>query len=143
MKKLLLKLLGFPDVKHQVSDLQTTIASMQQQLAEMDATYSRALKIVEFYEHADKNIPWYEDEELLRKADHEVWIMADRIRQDIKKKEVYTHPALKKRVIFHGGCLGCQTPLIESLGSCRGCSYFHGVRSDYPDLSKKYKQQHD
>jgi len=51
---------------------------------------------------------------------------------------VKTYPSIKKKYIFHGGCLGCKTPLVEGIGACDNCSYFHWM-SNKPDLSEKYK----
>ncbi len=51
---------------------------------------------------------------------------------------VIKHPSIKEKHIFHGGCLSCKTPIIDGIGACNSCKYFHWL-SGKPDLSEKYK----
>ncbi len=44
------------------------------------------------------------------------------------------NPDVKTHHVFHGGCLGCTTPLNEGIGKCLGCRYSNW-NLELPDLS--------
>lgn len=45
------------------------------------------------------------------------------------------HPTERKKIIFHGGCANCVTPLHYGLGNCTGCLYFDfAANSHRPSL---------
>lgn len=44
--------------------------------------------------------------------------------KDNDKVYAKNHIDEKKKIIFHGGCLGCVTPLHYGLGNCLECMYF-------------------
>ena len=55
----------------------------------------------------------------------------------ILKKYAQENKNKKEHIIFHGGCLGCSTPIDTKLETCFGCLYYNGIVSSYPDLSNK------
>lgn len=36
----------------------------------------------------------------------------------------FDNPKSKEHLIFHGGCITCNSPKEKGLGRCRGCQYF-------------------
>lgn len=65
---------------------------------------------------------------------------------DLKGDMVYKIPHLDKilinfknrdyigKLIFHGGCLNCYTPIVASIGICINCKYYD-FNLNKPDLS--------
>ena len=49
---------------------------------------------------------------------------------------VFDYPEIKKRVLFHGACMTCETPSELGIGECRGCSYMT-FNNDLPSLHSK------
>jgi len=62
------------------------------------------------------------------------WLEERELEWENDKQYARVHPSEKKHIVFHGGCLGCVTPLHYGLGNCTGCLYFNGVVSNYPTL---------
>jgi len=54
-----------------------------------------------------------------------------------KRQQLYikNHPNRKERIIVHGGCISCTTPMVEGLRVCLNCQYY-GPDWSKPDLSK-------
>lgn len=138
MKKLLLKLLGFDAVSMQslraeVAELRTTIASLKADATAVYEKTEQAFVIIKQLNIDNTNELWWENV----KIDHsnpEVWRLAENIKKSARREWVQNNPSLKVRKIFHGGCLGCVTPINEGIGKCLGCKYLSG--GGLPDLSK-------
>ena len=45
-------------------------------------------------------------------------------KQENKKVYAEMHPEEKAKIIFHGGCIECVTPIHYGLGNCMKCMYF-------------------
>ena len=60
------------------------------------------------------------------------------VKSTIENKELvskaFDNPESKEKLIFHGGCLGCNSPKTRGIGRCRGCQYFI-ADWNLPDLS--------
>ena len=43
------------------------------------------------------------------------------------------NPYIKERIVFHGACLSCVTPIKKGCGACQGCMYSN-FNDDLPSL---------
>ncbi len=142
MKNIILKWLGFDKItiesmKQEVAELKTTINSLSNDLNNLYGKTQKAFTIIKSMKIDLKNELWWENRDTFsmigRGCDIETFRIANQIRNDAKIAWVERYPTLKERKIFHGGCLGCQTPINKGIGTCLGCKY---LSSDYskPDL---------
>lgn len=123
--------------KQQVADLNTTIESVSIQITDAHKKAEKVLKIMEGFEMGVKDKPWWNNNEFLMNCpDMDTHILATRIQKEAKIKWVEKNKSLKVHNIFHGGCIGCKTPLNTNLGTCLGCQYLTTNWND-PNLSTK------
>lgn len=127
-------MLGINRLKKEVAALQATVNTLTKDITKAHQQMEEMLVLTKAATSSQS--VWYENEELLRTMDPEVKVMAYSIQGNKKAEIADLYPALKKRVIFHGACLGCTTPINYGLGTCRGCKFI-GAEWDKPDLSSK------
>lgn len=147
MKKRFLKWLGFDvnaiqTLQNDVKDLQSTISNLKTEATDYYKKIEDVGIVIKMLDIDKKNEFWWEDRNYLRTCrDFKIMEFARNIQDNAAREWVNNHPSVKVRKIFHGGCLGCATPLNKGIGVCLGCSYFgDGCSSSLPDLSTKEKQ---
>lgn len=123
--------------KQQIADLEATCSSLQSKVSE---TYKNLTELNAAYQvlkgGLNKDVPWYENTQLISGLDHESRRLSYDIQSSKKRDIVYEMPSLKpdSNIVFHGGCLGCASQRLHGLGRCKGCNYF-SWGSGLPDLS--------
>lgn len=138
MRKILLRLFGIPDFWQQISGLQATINSLQNDLTKQ---YEKSEQVFLFLNNIATNekIPWFEDENVLKDHGCDVRNLAYTIRREQNIQFARDYASLKIHKIFHGGCLGCLSPAMQGIGICLKCKYLMGLNSGYGDLSNNEK----
>lgn len=123
------------DLKSEISDMKDTIKSISSQVTE---AYDKTEHVINIQKHLgiDKDNPmWFEEDldttGLDLESTHLVYEMFTRA----KKQFARANPFLKKHIVFHGGCLGCEQPTEKGLRVCFGCGFFDWM-SEKPYLNK-------
>ena len=142
MKNLILKLLGLDQktvesLRSEVDWLKTTLATLRQESTEVYNKTEQAFIIIKELGIDQEKECWWEDDNInFRNLDHNSRMIAYNIQKSAMKEWVRKNPSLLVRKTFHGGCLGCITPLEKGIGTCLGCHYAN-FNQGYPDLSKQ------
>ena len=145
MKNIILKFIGLDAetiinlnqqinvLKKEMLDLHLTINNLKE---EATSIYKKTEDAVIMYKELDidKNEEKWWEKDSFKHDNHENWILANKIKDNAMKEYVKNHPSLKERFIFHGGCLGCKTPIEKGCGTCLGCEYANFGKG-FPDLS--------
>jgi hypothetical protein len=138
MKKHIYRLLGIPDFKKEIEELQKTVETLKDEATNTYKIYEEAFLFIKGLNIQDKDVPWWEDRKLLNSnfSDSETRDLAKRIILSKQIEFAVNNPSLKIRKIYHGSCHDCQTPLNKGIGACTGCRYL--VRNEgLPDLSSE------
>jgi len=140
MRRFILKLLGCKNLLKEVQDLKLTIESLKDNATKTYKIYEEAFCFIKGLNIKDKEgVMWWEKNIPFDGNNYETLRIVERIKKSKEIEFVEQNPSLKIHKVFHGGCLGCVTPLEEGIGKCLGCEYLRGITSGYPDLSKKIK----
>ena len=131
-------LLGIPNFKKEIRDLKTTIETMKDEATKTYKIYEEAFIMIKLMDLQDKNVPWYEQDIKYDGNNHDTMRLVYDIKRSKEQEFARNNPSLKIHKIFHGGCLGCLTPIEKGIGVCTGCQYLMGW--SYPDLSSTNKK---
>ena len=144
MKKALMRYLGLdPEA---LGSLKKEITRLKRDIIDLTMTVNHLTdEATKAYKKSEEAIILYKDIDIdkndkrwfCKDSDHdniEKLIAEDKIKKRGMKEYVKKHPSLRERFIFHGCCLGCQTPIEKGCGVCLGCQC-SDFGSDLPDLS--------
>lgn len=138
MKKIILKLLGVPDFKKEIQDLNITIETLKNEATKTYKIYEDAFLIIKGLDFHNKETLWWEQSDFkFDGGNMETFQVIENIKKSKKREFAINNPSLKIKKIFHGGCLSCDTPTSKGIGTCLGCQYLMGW--SFPDLSTKLK----
>ena len=139
------------DILSEIKDLLVTVDTLKSNITELHQEFSLIQNANT--EQRNLKLDWFEDEVYLKSlyedrmdnghgfdSYREIRDYAEYLKKQKKIKYIMENPSLKMQQVYHGGCLGCKTPIKDGIKSCLGCKYFNGVVSNYPDLSKKYTE---
>ena len=131
MKELILKLLGFDKtsiqtLRKEIVDLEITISTLSKDLSEIYTKVEKAFIIINQLGIDIDNELWWEKDRCEHFDNPDTAIIASRIRHDAIINWVKKYPTLKERKTFHGGCIGCVTPIEYGIGKCLGCQFLSG-----------------
>ncbi len=121
-------------LQNQVADLKLTVENLTRNATD---AYKKSEQAIILYKKLGINKEekrWWEKSVYFE--DFETQKLADKIKTSGMKDFIRQNPSVQERFIFHGGCLGCNTPIKKGCGKCLGCVYANWG-SGMPDLSSK------